>query len=966
MSSPGTSTDNSSDNQIPTHHESRLTEEQEKVAQHALLAMGLVPRDQNRTPEEKLIAREIAVSLTANPHLQYQRSQGKLNLSHPYANPIQEFVHKSTIVGDPSAYNSEPPSETVISRSIGATDTDAIPPSSLFIGRIGQASEDDIQLAQLTFRSQRDFFLKVGYTDGKITKATMIATLFSLLATFFTFPLERARALAQADFASIASLQPPDAFAAISQNQKAINLHNKLKTNLLSHLNTNEQISKDISQLNVNTAASDAVIDTTLSAPKQSATKAVASKLTTMGKNQASKVISGVVGPNVVSIIAGHPIALNVQEVFEQQRKLIKAQQKIQHTLATAAQTLSRKERREIRRNAISPNLQLERRDNITAWLETHPNSTRAPILRPVSYDIFVRRRILEFDDAFREISQHPQYQYLSGPERAALVKASNPVGFANIGIVPYHQANIDLETNALQTVAPTKNVVKLVEQSAESATINAPAVAETATATTTTTTQSTTTTSTPSKTTSETAKSLIRPIEQDFVSPEDSDVRRGFHRFYAEKRLVSIRTALNQMFHFQGVKVWFQLQSLPLILRLCPFFFASTFVKPWRSFMTEVNGDATIAQAEFKMAAIHQQFNLTVFATLYPMYTILSRAAVNKTILYPQYNINVDPELQVWKEKFLQYHIANQTYRKYSVDPLPEIVASEEKEYRLKKEAKAAAAEKSAVDQVRASVESKLASQGKLASSTAAAIEDEAYEDAYLRRYTTKQRSFLESLLKKEGMRSRLRTVMNQICIVEGWGAFFRGWYPALFAVVVYFLAYIPTYALTGSQCIHWLHRFRAALVPSPPKNHPHDVMMEVAKAVVPFAISTTVAQFAAYPFTTIRNYVLAADSPGYVTMNKNAIPLVQSIASDQYRLPLRLVKPLRSSQQFKIAIHEIRRQAGWRGFWRGASIIPLVRVPVASTICGVMFYALHRAWPGCHEIIDAQHIWQDSPTLL
>jgi hypothetical protein len=152
----------------------------------------------------------------------------------------------------------------------------------------------------------------------------------------------------------------------------------------------------------------------------------------------------------------------------------------------------------------------------------------------------------------------------------------------------------------------------------------------------------------------------------------------------------------------------------------------------------------------------------------------------------------------------------------------------------------------------------------------------------------------------------------------------------------------------------------------PSPPQGHQRDINLEIIKAMIPFTTATLSAQYLSYPLSTIRAYMSAAGSPGYVTFNNNANSLPYGIAVDQYRLPFRQVRKVKRREQMKIAIYEIRRQYGWKGLWHGSSIIPIVHVSQSLIVGSSLFYCLQRQWPTMNQLIYSQHFYSNLPPLL
>eukprot|EP00461_Guttulinopsis_vulgaris_P002879 UN02880 len=209
-------------------------------------------------------------------------------------------------------------------------------------------------------------------------------------------------------------------------------------------------------------------------------------------------------------------------------------------------------------------------------------------------------------------------------------------------------------------------------------------------------------------------------------------------------------------------------------------------------------------------------------------------------------------------------------------------------------------------------------------------------------------------------------RAIWRQSVVDVGWRGALRGFRPSILGLLLYYAFYTISYATIATPVSKIVGNQHNGPNPSVIVGTPDDTRNEILKAAIPATIATTAAQYAAYPFTTIRNYIIATGSPGYVSLNQIAAPIQGPVHVDQYRLPMLRIHQLTWRQQWNVAVHEIKRQAGWKGFWRGASIIPYVRVPQLLAVSGVMFATTKARWNRVDEVIDTQHFFQPRPIPL
>jgi len=434
--------------------------------------------------------------------------------------------------------------------------------------------------------------------------------------------------------------------------------------------------------------------------------------------------------------------------------------------------------------------------------------------------------------------------------------------------------------------------------------------------------------------------RSKMKPIENDIFPQNQSDSYRGFHRYYREDRYTTIRQALRALYKYNGLKGCFQLSSIPVLTKLIPFLFLVPFYRPWKLWMTQISPLDTVFDAEVLLGENHSRLQILTMLSMFPLYALLTAAHVNKTAFYPNYSLQTSPELQSWKQRFVSFHLTNDTFASYTTKTPQSDKQLKKSWFGRDKPTETAANEK---------------------------YPEFSAKSAQNKDYKTRQNNFIESLLTRQLKRSRTRIILDQLMTTNGPKAtLFNGLRPGIFISILYYLTYVAVFGSVGTVVVEKMHDLRSAMKPPPPQGHQHDINLEIGKAMIPLTAATLAAQYISYPLNTIRHYIAAADTPGYVTFNKNANPLPYGIAVDQYRLPFRQVQPIKTKEKIKIAYSEIKRQYGWRGFFHGASIIPTVRLPQALIVSSTLFYTLHKQWPAMNQLIDLQHFYQYTPTVL
>jgi hypothetical protein len=92
----------------------------------------------------------------------------------------------------------------------------------------------------------------------------------------------------------------------------------------------------------------------------------------------------------------------------------------------------------------------------------------------------------------------------------------------------------------------------------------------------------------------------------------------------------------------------------------------------------------------------------------------------------------------------------------------------------------------------------------------------------------------------------------------------------------------------------------------------------------------------------------------PGYVAHSPDAPPITKPQQIDLRTTHTERGMPPRLYHSAKIAAKEVYRQGGISGFFRGSSVIPLVRIPIMAFGCGVSMKFMSTLFPRLDAMID------------
>ena len=128
----------------------------------------------------------------------------------------------------------------------------------------------------------------------------------------------------------------------------------------------------------------------------------------------------------------------------------------------------------------------------------------------------------------------------------------------------------------------------------------------------------------------------------------------------------------------------------------------------------------------------------------------------------------------------------------------------------------------------------------------------------------------------------------------------------------------------------------------------------------IAPALLASTLAQYVIYPLTTLRTMVLAAEGSGYVSYVRGGDQITAPVSLSAGDATTKLATRASTWEAMSIAAHEVMRQEGVRGFYRGASVIPLVRVPQVAVGSLATWKMVMWLWPENGHMINPKHFTQ------
>eukprot|EP00461_Guttulinopsis_vulgaris_P001419 UN01419 len=286
-------------------------------------------------------------------------------------------------------------SNVALPQIIPAHDQVYNPSSYLRLGRVGQPLSKDIAKFQKELSSIPTFFDRIGYKDDHLYAGVGNAALVAAGLGIITGPIERARALAQADFASISELQT------LSTSQ----INPKNITN-----NTNITNNSDI-----NTTSGPSNPATTEVNPQQQQQQTSTSRTNDIMSKYKTE-------PKVKK---GAPAPEPPNPLKELAKKMLSP------TYKTPDKDLPAVMKRTFIKGHIAPYVQAERHNLAIHIHHVQPDSINNPLrVRKSPYDLFLHQKIEEFDFEYAKASQDEQLKHLSEYDRALKVKELNPERF--------------------------------------------------------------------------------------------------------------------------------------------------------------------------------------------------------------------------------------------------------------------------------------------------------------------------------------------------------------------------------------------------------------------------------------------------------------------------------------------------------------------------------------------------------